>query len=129
LQGVGIKCKVDLTVREDQRFSIKIEDAQFVRVNNVLEGNGTQTADNWRLLRLPTFSDIPEEYLRSLREPIVFRYRSNGQFEELIVDQNEPEWSINFKKALVALFQTKYEPIGQGQPELQNNRVSLLTIL
>ena len=44
--------------------------------------------------------------MRMLSKPTPFEVSESGKVSSIRVSQDEPEWSINFKKALVALFQT-----------------------
>ena len=121
--GLGIKCDVKLTVGQNNKFSIQIQDPHFVRVNNVLHPKSQDAnQDNWRLLELPSFSEVPEEYKQALQSPAVFQYGQSGSFESAIVNQDEPEWSVNFKKALIAVFQTQYNG-GQSVRGLDSNQV------
>ena len=66
---------------------------------------------------------VPAEHAQILAKPIEFVIRCNGAVREVIVSKDEPEWSINFKKALVVLFQTKVDSYSW---ELEENRVSIL---
>lgn len=110
--GLGLKCKVELQVDTQNLFGLKITHPEFVRINGVLEGQEQEVVaqDNWRKLKLPTFSEVPEELKRILMEPVVFKYgEETGDFEYVLIDQTEPEWSVNFKKALIVLLQTKLQ--------------------
>merc|ERR1719367_2725608 len=44
--------------------------------------------------------------MRMLSKPTPFEISGSGKVSSIHVSHDEPEWSINFKKALVALFQT-----------------------
>ena len=64
---------------------------------------------------------VPAEQAQILAKPVEFVIACNGAVREVIVSRDEPEWSINFKKALVDLFQAKVDSYSW---ELEENRVS-----
>ncbi len=64
---------------------------------------------------------MPEEFTRTLESPVVFRMTESGEVKTITVSRDEPEWSVNFKKAIVLLFQTKFENTGR---DLDENTVS-----
>ena len=63
---------------------------------------------------------VPAEYAQILAKPVEFVIARDGAVREVTVSRNEPEWSINFKKALIVLFQTKVDSYNL---ELEENRV------
>ena len=52
------------------------------------------------------YQPVPSESMKMLSMPTPFEVSEPGKVSSIHVSQDEPEWSINFKKALVALFQT-----------------------
>lgn len=111
--GVSIKCKVHLNVMKEgtsYKFGIHITEPKYVRVNDLLHGSSdvNEGGDNWRFLELPSYTDLPSEHAERLSDRVVLKLKESGEFEVLIVKEEEPEWSINFKKALATLFQTKF---------------------
>lgn len=106
-------------------ISAQVRDASYTRVNQQLspyEGgargpaapgigiggySGAYEASNWRNLQLPGFSSVPSETARYLGQTTVFSVGASGAVEGVTVSRDEPEWAVNFKKALVVLFQTK----------------------
>jgi hypothetical protein len=128
--GVSIKCKVHLNVVKEgmsYKFGIHITDPKYVRVNDVLHGSShmQEGGDNWRFVELPEYSDLPSEHSQKLSDRVVLKLKETGEFEVLIVKEDEPEWSINFKKALATLFQTKFGSDEQkiAQELVQNNEL------
>jgi hypothetical protein len=67
-------------------------------------------------------SQVPAEYEQILAKPVEFVIACDGAVREVIVSKEEPEWSINFKKALIVQFQTK---VDSYSVELQQNRVCI----
>ncbi len=132
--GLGVRAQVVLTVRGNGEYGITIQDAKYTKINGELkpssgaQGNQGQestssTGPNWRNLELPNYSDLPASAAQSLRKPTVFKMNSgNGEFESMTVDQNEPTWSLNFKKGIVVLFQTK--GLGNTESSVDSNMAS-----
>merc|ERR1719305_1180261 len=105
--GLGIKCKLSLTVTRSGRIVLHIKDAEYARVNNELRPEtGDQVGHNWRYLPLTGYQAVPTESMRMLSRPTPFEISESGKVSSIRVSHDEAEWSINFKKALVALFQT-----------------------
>ena len=64
---------------------------------------------------------MPSQYEQILSVPVEFVMACNGAIREITVSKDEPEWSLNFKKALVVLFQSTVDTYSI---ELEQNRVS-----
>jgi len=119
--GMGITCNVVVTVKGDRRLVVTVAEPEFVRVNGKLRsGAGVDGDDgsNWRKVVLPEMEAVTGEQARFLAMPVVFGL-SNGEITEMQVSEREPEWSVNFKKALVLNFQTKLDA---SSWELNENR-------
>merc|ERR1712241_1126773 len=67
---------------------------------------GDQVGHNWRYLAIDGYRPIPTESMRMLSKPTLFEISESGKVSSVRMSEEEAEWSINFKKALVALFQT-----------------------
>ena len=67
---------------------------------------GGQDGNNWRFLPLTGYQRVPSESMQMLSKPTPFEVSESGKVSSIRLSHDEPEWSINFKKALVALFQT-----------------------
>ena len=68
-------------------------------------------------------SQVPAEHAQILANPVEFVVACDGSVRQVTVSRQEPEWSLNFKKALVVLFQSTVDTYSM---ELEQNRVSLL---
>ena len=68
-------------------------------------------------------SQVPAEHAQVLANPVEFVVACDGSVRQVTVSRQEPEWSLNFKKALVVLFQSTVDTYSM---ELEQNRVSLL---
>ena len=69
---------------------------------NPLPGSG----DNWRTLETKQPMPIPSQFEQILESPIQIT-TINGEISRIVVEQDEPIWSVNFKKALVSLLKIK----------------------
>jgi hypothetical protein len=64
--------------------------------------------------------------MRQLRQPTVFEVsEETGRVRSVTVSSEEDEWSVNFKKALIVLFQTQ---IGESSV-IKTNSVSFTSPL
>ena len=72
------------------------------------------------------YLQVPSAYEQILAKPVEFVVACDGAVRELTVSRDEPEWSLNFKKALVVLFQSTVDTYSI---ELEQNRVSLISNL
>merc|ERR1712223_2165688 len=105
--GIGIRAKLSLTVTRFGRIVLHIKDADYARVNDELKPEtGDQVGHNWRYLNIDGYKPVPTESMRMLSKPTLFEISESGKVSSLRISEEEAEWSINFKKALVALFQT-----------------------
>ena len=65
---------------------------------------------------------MPQEHRQILGSPIDVLIANDGGIARMTVSKSEPEWSINFKKGLLSLFQKKIDE--SFSTELVQNMVS-----
>jgi len=110
--GVGIKANVLVDVIAQNKFQISLENPSFARVNQRLEArlNSMDGIDgaNWRELYLPQMTPVEPSVKLILEKPMVVELL-HGEIREAKVAPGEPVWSVNLKKALAVLFQTKFD--------------------
>ena len=112
--GVGLKATVLVDVLAQNKLQISLENPSYARVNQRLEArlhsmDGLDGA-NWRELILPQMTPVEPAIKLILEQPIVVEMcHRHGEFREAKVSATEPMWSINLKKALAVLFQTKFD--------------------
>ena len=70
-------------------------------------------------MRTPEPKQVPSEYQSVLESPVEFSMQ-NGEVTEIQVSQNEPEWTVNIKKALIALLKVQTPT---GRPGLSDNSI------
>ncbi len=58
------------------------------------------------MVGLPEYRPMPTSTSKHLSTPTILKLKGDGskKFESLKVSSEEPEWSVNFKKALAVLF-------------------------
>jgi hypothetical protein len=125
--GVGMRATVKVFAKEADTLILKVESPKYVNVNHVLKpkerGADKSYGDdgwNWRNLYLPDLSPVPQEQAAILEKPVQFKVAYNGEVGVVEVSKEEPEWSINFKKALIVLFQAKIDSYSW---EIEENRI------
>ena len=70
----------------------------------------TYEGTNWRRIQLPEMAEVPAEFKKILAKPVVVELDAlTGAVAKMVISRNEPEWSVNFKKGIVSLFQVKME--------------------
>ena len=73
---------------------------------------------------LPEMLEVPEEFNRILAMPVLVELDGEtGAIRAVKVSKSEPEWSVNYKKGIVSLFQVKMES------SLSSNMVSMPTLV
>merc|ERR1712038_1130646 len=123
LSGIGIRSKLTLTVVRSGRIVLHIKDGEYARVNNELHPlTGDQVGHNWRNLVIDGYQPIPTESMRMLSKPTLFEISESGKVSSVRMSEEEAEWSINFKKALVALFQTGVGEASGARPVTSSGR-------
>ena len=110
--GVGLKATVLVDVLAQNKLQISLENPSYARVNHRLEArlhsmDGLDGA-NWRELILPQMTPVEPAVKLILEQPIAVELL-HGAIREAKVSSTEPVWSINLKKALAVLFQTKFD--------------------
>lgn len=122
--GVSIKCKVHVKVLstdlhgEPTRFGFRITDGEYVRVNDRVHGRNREGGDNWRNVELGPYTPVPTEMSTHLYNPFNVDLKTNGEFDHMVVGETEPDWSINLKKGLTSLFQTRFVSTGSSNGEV-----------
>ena len=122
--GLGINATVLIDVLAANKLQLSLEQPKFAKVNERLEARMNSQdgldGDNWREVFLPQMSEVSSEFRQILEQPIIFEL-VQGEIREAKISRDEPEWAVNFKKALALLFQTKFDAAA-WEPE--RNQVS-----
>ena len=99
--------------------TFQLKQVRSVKFNEKLSGSSHEQnwRQNWRKLRTPETQQIPSEFESILESPIEVSM-TNGEIRNIKISQNEPEWSVNFKKALVSLMKVQ---VPTNQQDLNQN--------
>ena len=110
--GIGINATVLIDVLAPNRLQLSLEQPKFAKINERLDArmNSMDGRDgqNWRELYLPEMTEVDAELRSLLEQPIVVEL-VRGEIRQARISREEPEWSVNFKKALALLFQAKVD--------------------
>ena len=79
--------------------------ANYFSFMNFKEG---RDGANWREVILPAMAEVAPEIKAILEKPIIIEI-IQGEIRNAKISGAEPEWSVNMKKALALLFQTKID--------------------
>ena len=93
-----------------------MKNVKFNKFNEKLSG---PEPENWRMLETPETQQVPSEFQTVLQYPVEFTM-VNGEVRTIEVSKEEPEWSLNFKKALVSLLKVQSP---SGSIDLAQNQV------
>merc|ERR1711962_816500 len=108
--GLAINATVGLIAKSQTTLSLVVSAPKFVKINDVLNSEetvpSTYGGTNWRRMVLPEMLEVPEEFKRILAMPVLVELDSEtGAIRAVKVSKSEPEWSVNYKKGIVSLFQ------------------------
>jgi len=107
--GLGIKATILVDVLSQTKLQLSLENPHFARVNERLEARmNTMDGVNWRKILLPEMTVVEPQVKKVLELPVVIDLL-HGEIQEVKVSPEEPVWSVNLKKALAVLFQTKFD--------------------
>merc|ERR1711887_428244 len=112
-----IKAKIILQAFPDNWFHIMVKDVSF---NSFNKNFRNMSATHWKTVQIKDgWSEADPSSLPSLQIPIKFTMR-NGILSDIIVSTSEPEWVLNFKKALVSLFKVQEDQNNLNKPGTQH---------
>ncbi len=77
---------------------------------------------NWREVNLPAeMQEASQEYAQILSQPIEVELNQQGEIKQAKIVRSDPEWSVNLKKSLALLYQTKMD---SSSWQTQDNQVN-----
>jgi len=115
--GLMIKANIILQAFPDNWFHMMVKDVSF---NSFNKNFRNMSATHWKTVQIKDgWSEADPSSLPSLQIPIKFTMR-NGILSDIIVSTSEPEWVLNFKKALVSLFKVQEDQNNLNKPGTQH---------
>merc|ERR1712180_136318 len=84
-------------------YKLALREVKIANFNEKL--NGAKPL-NWRHMEVPSTSPVPEAFKAFLESPVEIELEA-GEVKKVILSSEEPEWSVNFKKALVSVLKVR----------------------
>ena len=84
-------------------YKLALREVSIANFNEKLSG---VTSRNWRNLETPSTAPVPEAFKAFLESPVEIELE-DGEVKKVILSSEEPEWSVNFKKALIAVLKMR----------------------
>ena len=122
LAGLAIEAQVVLQA-EEGRLRLALTDVKAINFNEELTGPEPL---NWRTLKTPEVESVPETLRRVLESPYEVEME-HGQVRRIIFSEDEPHWSVNFKKALVGTIKVQL-PVVHMSNRIQRRRESWMGV-
>jgi hypothetical protein len=116
--GMGIKGKVIVQAITTDTYKFMMKNVQFGAFNEKLSG---PEPTNWRNVEIDSSTPLAGEYKQYMESPVVFM-TEHGQFKTVSVSSSEPEYSVNFKKALIAAIKITWPVQSYGQDQTDGRR-------
>jgi len=116
--GMGIRGRVIVQATSQDTYKLMMKNVQFGAFNEQLSGPEPR---NWRNVEIESSTPLAGEYQRYMESPVEFR-TEQGQFRTVSVSSNEPQWSVNFKKALIASIKISPPEQSSGSDSSQDGR-------
>ena len=95
---MGIQGKVVVQATSQDTYKMMMKNVQYGTFNEKLSGPEPK---NWRNVEIGYGTPLTGQYQQYLESPVEFT-TEQGQFKTVSVSSEEPQWSVNFKKALIA---------------------------
>merc|ERR1711970_1227557 len=96
--GMSITGQVIVQATTAHTFKLAIRDVGFSTFNERLDGVEPR---NWRTVATPTTNPLTDLFKKHMESPVEFVVEK-GIISTIKISAEEPQWSVNFKKALLA---------------------------
>merc|ERR1711936_927787 len=122
--GMSLEGEVIVQATPQNTYKIMMKNVKFGTFNDHLSGS-SQQPKNWRNVQVESSTPLTSQYKQYMESPVEFSVEQ-GQFSTVKVSSQEPQWAVNFKKALVASLkiQQPYQSsqVDNSQDERRNPR-------
>merc|ERR1712168_607994 len=98
--GMSMEGQVIVQATSQNSIKMMMRNVKFGTFNDHLSGSSQQPT-NWRNVQLESSTPLTSQYQQYMESPVEFTMEQ-GQFSTVKVNSEEPQWAVNFKKALVA---------------------------
>merc|ERR1712168_338737 len=116
--GMSMEGEVIVQATSQNSFKMMMRNVKFGTFNDHLSGSSQQPT-NWRNVQLESSTPLTSQYQQYMESPVEFTVEQ-GQFSTVKVNSEEPQWAVNFKKALVASIKVQ-QPRQSSQGEDRRN--------
>jgi len=96
--GLALKGKVIIQVTSQTNFKLQMRDVNFGTYNQKLSG---PEQENWRNVQVEANTPLDPHYKQMLESPVEFQIQQ-GEISSVKLSNQEPQWSVNMKKALIS---------------------------
>ena len=121
---MSLEGEVIVQATSQNTYKIMMKNVKFGTFNDHLSGS-SQQPKNWRNVQVESSTPLTSQYKEYMESPVEFSVEQ-GQFSTVKVSSQEPQWAVNFKKALVASLkiQQPYQSsqVDNSQDERRNPR-------
>merc|ERR1711962_1371630 len=98
--GMSMEGQVYVQATSQNTVKMMMKNVKFGTFNDHLSGSSEQPT-NWRNVKVESSTPLTSQYKQYMDSPVEFSVEQ-GQFSTMKVSSEEPQWAVNFKKALVA---------------------------
>merc|ERR1719489_426460 len=116
--GMSMEGEVIVQATSQNSFKMMMRNVKFGTFNDHLSGSSQQPT-NWRNVQVESSTPLSSQYQQYMESPVEFTVEQ-GQFSTVKVNSEEPQWAVNFKKALVASIKVQ-QPQESSQGEDRRN--------
>ena len=116
--GMSMEGEVYVQATSQNTVKMMMKNVKFGTFNEHLSGSSQQPT-NWRNVKVESSTPLTSQYKQYMESPVEFSVEQ-GQFSTMKVSSEEPHWSVNFKKALVANLKVQ-QPQQSSQTEDRRN--------
>merc|ERR1712168_200037 len=116
--GMSVEGEVIVQATSQNSFKMMMRNVKFGTFNDHLSGSSQQPT-NWRNVQVESSTPLTSQYQQYMESPVEFTVEQ-GQFSTVKVNSEEPQWAVNFKKALVASLKVQ-QPQQSSQGEDRRN--------
>jgi len=113
--GLALQGKVIIQVTSQNTFKLQMRDVNFGTYNQKLSGPEQQ---NWRNVKVEANTPLDSHYKQMLESPVEFQLQQ-GEISSVKLSNQEPQWSVNMKKALISSLKVQLP----GQQVLSSQQV------
>jgi len=118
--GLALKGQVILQATSQNNYKLQMKNVNFGTFNEKLSG---PEPENWRNVQVEAKSPLATQYKQMLESPVEFQVQQ-GEISAIKISNQEPQWSVNMKKALVATVKIQLpsqQHLVSSQNQVNNN--------